>query len=337
MKTGFPKVLGYIVLCALPLLAVTLALGVGRYGLSPRAVLEALALGPAAAADNPASKIVYNVRLPRALLALLVGSGLSVAGCCFQAVFSNPLASPDTLGVSSGAAFGAAIGIVISGGIVLTQIFSISCGLLAIGLTFLLSRSHRNSNVLMIVLAGVITSALFNALVSSVKYFADPTTKLPEITYWLMGSMMGASYHDITIALPLVFLPVILIFFIRWRLNVLILSDEEITSLGVKTSVMRWLVILLCTLIIAACVSVCGQVGWVGLVIPHMARRVVGYDHKILIPTCASAGGTYLLLIDTLARSLTAGELPLSILTAVIGVPIFVLLFFRRGEKSLET
>ena len=189
----------------------------------------------------------------------------------------------------------------------------------------------------MVVLAGVISSAFFNALISAAKYLADPLTKLPEITYWLMGSMMGASYNDLKLAVPLIGLPVIVLFLLRWKLNILILPDEEAISLGERPKLLRWCIILLCTAIIAACVSVCGQVGWVGLVIPHLARSIVGSDHRFTLPACISMGGCYLLAIDTIARSLTSGELPLSILTAVIGVPLFVVLFFRKEAGSLAS
>lgn len=318
----------------LPLTAVLLALCAGRYALSLREVLSALLAGPAAAAGDPQAMVVYNVRIPRLLLAFLVGSGLSVAGCCFQSIFSNPLASPDTLGVSSGAAFGAALGILFSFGIAGTQAMALAVGIAAIIFTFLLSRLKRESGILMVVLAGVISSSFFNALISAVKYLADPLTKLPEITYWLMGSMNGASYRDVKIALPLIGIPVLFLFLLRWKLNILILPDDEATSLGINPKLLRWVIILLCTVIIAACVSVCGQIGWVGLVIPHMARRVAGTDHCHTLPACISMGGVYLLLIDTLARTLTSGELPLSILTAILGLPVFVLLFFRKGAAG---
>ena len=326
-----------IVWIVLPAAIALAAICVGRYSLSPRQVLAAFFAGPSSANKDPAVLIVYNVRLPRTLLAFFVGAGLSVAGCCFQSIFSNPLASPDTLGVSSGAAFGAALGILLSLSLLGVQLFALGFGVLAIALTFLLSRLRQDSGVLMVVLAGVISSAFFNALISAAKYLADPLTKLPEITYWLMGSMMGASYNDLKLAVPLIGLPVIVLFLLRWKLNILILPDEEAISLGERPKLLRWCIILLCTAIIAACVSVCGQVGWVGLVIPHLARSIVGSDHRFTLPACISMGGCYLLAIDTIARSLTSGELPLSILTAVIGVPLFVVLFFRKEAGSLAS
>ena len=326
-----------IVWIVLPAAIALAAICVGRYSLSPRQVLAAFFAGPSSANKDPAVLIVYNVRLPRTILAFFVGAGLSVAGCCFQSIFSNPLASPDTLGVSSGAAFGAALGILLSLSLLGVQLFALGFGVLAIALTFLLSRLRQDSGVLMVVLAGVISSAFFNALISAAKYLADPLTKLPEITYWLMGSMMGASYNDLKLAGPLIGLPVIVLFLLRWKLNILILPDEEAISLGERPKLLRWCIILLCTAIIAACVSVCGQVGWVGLVIPHLARSIVGSDHRFTLPACISMGGCYLLAIDTIARSLTSGELPLSILTAVIGVPLFVVLFFRKEAGSLAS
>lgn len=330
------RIIGTIIWIALPFVVAIAALCMGRYSLSPHAVFKALLAGPGMAANDPAALVVYNVRLPRVLLALLVGAGLSTAGCCFQSIFSNPLASPDTLGVSSGAAFGAALGILFSCGLLVTQLLAMVFGLAAIGLTFLLSRMKSDGGILMIVLSGVIASAFFNALVSAIKYLADPLTKLPEITYWLMGSMLGASYSDLLFGVPLIALPLLIIYLLRWRLNVLMLPDDEVSSLGIRVKPMRWLVIMLCTLVIAACVSVCGQVGWVGLVIPHMARRIAGTDHRYAVPACISIGAVYLLLIDTLARVLTSGELPLTILTAIIGVPIFVFLFFRKGAVGFE-
>lgn len=313
----------------MPFVIMMLALCVGRYYLSPHEVFAALLHGPHAEND-PAVLVVYKSRLPRILLAFLIGAGLSVTGCCFQSIFSNSLASPDTLGVSSGAAFGAALGILIYGSLALVQGMAIAFGIIAIGVTFLLSRCRGDKSVLMIVLAGVISSAFFNAMISAIKYIADPLSKLPEITYWLMGSMRGASYKDLTLAVPLIGVPVLLLFFLRWRLNILILPEDEAISLGVNVKRLRWTIILLCTLIVAACVSTCGQVGWVGLVIPHMVRKIVGTNHNNTLPACISLGGTYLLMIDVLARTITAGEIPLSVLTAVIGVPLFAVLFFRR-------
>lgn len=316
----------------IPVAAVIFALCAGRFGLSCDEVFSSLLKGPAS--DDASVMVVYNVRLPRILLSFLVGAGLSVAGLSFQSIFSNPLASPDTLGVSSGAAFGAVLGILFSFSIAGVQAMAILFGIAAIGITFVLSRLRPHSGILMIVLAGVISSSFFTALIALVKYVADPMTKLPEITYWLMGSMNGASYDDVMIALPLIGIPVIVLFLLRWKLNILILPDDEAVSLGIAPKKLRWIIILLSTVIIAACVSVCGQVGWIGLVIPHMVRRITGPDHRFSLPAAISIGGVYMVLVDTLARTISAGEFPISILTALIGLPIFVLLFFKKGGKG---
>ena len=331
MKRLLSQRLLYVALLALPIGVALFALCLGRYVVPPQTVLEALMAGPHGASESSELLIVWNVRLPRILLSFLVGAGLSLSGCCFQSVFANPLAAPDTLGVSSGSAFGAALGILLSFGSVLTQAMAILFGIAATGLTFLLSRSRTQGNLLMIVLAGIITAAFCNALVSMLKYIADPLTKLPEITYWLLGSMRGASWHDVIMAASFILIPAFILFLLRWRLNILLLPDDEIRALGMNTTRIRWVIILLCTSMVAVSVSVCGQVGWVGLVIPHMARRVVGTDHRTMLPVCLSFGGIYLLLIDTIARTLMPGELPLSILTAIVGVPLFVVLFFRKG------
>jgi iron complex transport system permease protein len=320
-----------LILFIIPVIALLLALCQGRYGLSPLEVFNALLSPFGVDADPSAILTVMNVRLPRALLALIIGAGLSVAGCCLQSVFSNPLASPDTLGVSSGAAFGAALGILLSNSIIVIQGSSLFFGLAAIVITWLISKVRERSNILMIVLAGVITSAFFSALVSCVKSVADPQSKLPEITFWLMGSLSGSSYSDLRLAAVLIIIPIFLLFLLRWRLNILVLPEEEITSLGMNARMIRWTVILLSTLIIAAGVSLCGQIGWVGLVIPHIARALTGSDHRVTIPAAMSIGATYLLIIDTLCRSLINAEIPLSILTAIIGLPIFAWIFFRKG------
>lgn len=317
----------------MPVALTLAALCVGRYIVTPAGVLRAL-LGRGG--DSVEAYVVLRVRLPRILLALLAGAGLSAAGCCLQSLFANPLASPDTLGASAGASFGAALGLMLSLGLVWTQLLALAFGVAAIALTFLLSRMRRSRGVLMVVLGGVIASAFFNALVSAVKYVADPATKLPEITYWLMGSLAGTYYSDVLYALPLIAAPTAMIFLLRWKLNILVLPENEAESLGVRVRPMRWAFILLCAVSISASVALCGQIGWVGLVIPHLARRLVGANHRYSVPACISLGGSYLVIMDSLARSLTFGEIPVSIFTALIGLPIFVLLFFRKGEDGLE-
>ena len=323
---------GGVLWVLLPLVFAVIALCIGRYTIPLQEVLSTL-LSPFGFETNGNSEmIIWNVRLPRVIMALLVGAGLAVAGATFQAVFANPLASPDTLGVSSGAAFGAALAILFALNTAVVQSTAIVFGVIAIAVTFLLSRLKGNDNMLLIVLAGVIVSAFFTALVSAIKYVADPQEKLPEITYWLMGSLSGSSWQDLAFAAPLIVLGLLGIYLLRWRLNILMLSEEEIRSLGMKVAHIRWTVILLATMMIAASVSVVGQVGWIGLVIPHIARAIVGTDHRKIIPVSISMGAAFLVIIDTISRSVIAGEIPLSILTAIIGAPLFAFLYFRKGS-----
>ena len=323
---------GGVLWLLLPLVFGLVSLCVGRFTIPLQEVLTTLLAPFGYEVNDKFEMIVWNVRLPRVLMAILVGAGLAVAGATFQAVFSNPLASPDTLGVSSGAAFGAALAILFSLSAVFVQSIAIIFGIIAIAVTFLLSRLKGNGNMLLIVLAGVIVSAFFTALVSAIKYVADPQQKLPEITYWLMGSLSGSSWDELLFSAPLILIGVIGIFLLRWRLNILVLSEEEISSMGMRVTHIRWAVILLATMIIAASVSVVGQVGWIGLVIPHIARAIVGTDHRKTIPVCISLGAAFLILIDTISRSVIAGEVPLSILTAIIGAPLFAFLYFRKGS-----
>lgn len=323
---------GGVLWVLLPLVFGLVALSIGRFTIPLQEVLSTLLSPFGFTANENSEMIVWNVRLPRIIMAMLVGAGLAVAGASFQSVFANPLASPDTLGVSSGAAFGAALAILLTFSSFFVQSLAIVFGIIAIAVTFLLSRLKGNGNMLLIVLAGVIVSAFFTALVSAIKYVADPQQKLPEITYWLMGSLSGSSWQDLLFSGPLILIGIIGIFLLRWRLNILVLSEEEISSMGMKVTHIRWTVILLATMIIAASVSVVGQVGWIGLVIPHIARAIVGTDHRKMIPLSISMGATFLIIIDTISRSVVAGEIPLSILTAIIGAPLFAFLYFRKGS-----
>ena len=275
--------------------------------------------------------VVMDVRLPRILLAMLIGGGLSIAGASFQGMFANPLVSPDILGVSAGAGFGAAIGILLFGNGFTMQMFALVAGIAAIAFTFLIGGVRRDLPIFMLVLAGTVTSALFQALVSLVKFLADPEEKLPSITYWLMGSLGTASYKDLWIAGPLILIGIIILVSLRWRLNILSLSEEEARSLGVSVTKLKWLVIGGATLITAAAVSVAGIIGWVGLIIPHIARMIVGSNNQYVLPASISIGACYLLVIDNLARSLTSAEIPLSILTAIIGAPFFAYLLRKTG------
>jgi iron complex transport system permease protein len=280
------------------------------------------------ARDWPASleTIVLQIRLPRAILAMFVGAGLSVGGAAFQGMFRNPLVSPDILGVTAASGFGAALALLLSRGAFELELIAFLFGISGVGLTYLLARTYRSTPMLMLVLSGVIVAAFFSALLSGAKYLADPESKLPAITYWLLGSLNGASMRSLKLALPPIILGGAGLMLVRWRLNVLSMGDEEARSLGVRTDRLKGIIIVCTTLITAAAVSVCGIVGWVGLVIPHLARMWVGPDHRALLPAACSIGATYLLLIDDVARTASASEIPLGILTAIVGAPFFAYL-----------
>jgi iron complex transport system permease protein len=318
-----------------PLAALYVSLFVGRFTVPAADVARILAsrLWPITP-DWPASveTIVLQIRLPRAILAMFVGAGLSVSGAAFQGMFRNPLVSPDILGVTAASGFGAALALLLSRGAFELELIAFLFGILGVGLTYLLARTYRNTPVLMLVLSGVIVAAFFSALLSGAKYLADPDSKLPVITYWLLGSLNGASMRSLSLALPPIVLGGAGLMLVRWRLNVLSMGDEEARSLGVRTDRLKGIIIVCTTLITAAAVSVCGIVGWVGLVIPHLARMWVGPDHRALLPAACSIGATYLLLIDDVARTASASEIPLGILTAIVGAPFFAYLLRKtRG------
>jgi len=311
------------------------SLFVGRFPVSPLQVAHILfAQIVPSTPDWPRSveTIVLEIRLPRAILAMLVGAGLSISGAAYQGMFRNPLVSTDILGVTAAAGFGAAIALLLSRGAAELQLIAFAFGLVGVGLTYLLARVYKTTPALMLVLSGIVVAAFFSALLSGAKYIADPESKLPAITYWLLGSLNAASLRSLAVALPPIFAGCIGLLLVRWKLNILAMGDEEARALGVRTEWLKGIVIVCTTLITASAVSVCGMVGWVGLVIPHVGRMLVGPDHRYLLPATLSIGAAYLLFIDDVARSLTATEIPLGILTAVVGAPFFAYLLRRtRG------
>ena len=325
-----------IALIILPMVTALVALGIGRYAIAPADVLAAITgrfTGSYQVAEMT-YKTVWNLRIPRILLALLVGAGLSTAGCAFQSLFANPLATPDTLGVASGASFGAALGILLGFDLLGMQFTSFAMGALAVVLTWL-GGSGKGKGLSSVVLSGIMMGSLFNALVSLVKYVADSETQLPAITYWLMGGLNGAGYKSLMFGAPPILLGMLILYSIRWRMNLLPLSEDEAKSSGININRLRAVTIICATMITASCVSMCGQVGWVGLLIPHMCRMKFGSNHMALIPTSISFGAVFLVIVDTAARTMTASEIPVSILTAIIGAPFFIILMRKSGGWQL--
>ena len=281
--------------------------------------------------NSQVDTVVWNIRLPRIIMSVLIGAGLSVSGVCLQAMFGNPLVSAHTLGVSYSAGFGAALGILIFNNFLYIQVLATLMGFLGMFITYRMSRKNGQSSILMLVLSGVIVGAVFEALTSLIKFVADPEQKLPAITYWLMGSMAGTSWSDILKAVPFVVVSIAILWLLRWRLNVISLSEDEAISLGINIRQTRIIIIITTTVIASVAVSFCGVIAFVGLAVPHLMRMLCGNDHRVLLTANFLGGGIFLLVIDTLARSATATEIPLSILTAVVGAPIFAILLHKTG------
>lgn len=318
--------LGGVGLCAAILAALTL----GNYTMHLTQVFHALAGLLTEAQVPPAvQSIVCNVRLPRVLLALVAGAGLAAAGAAFQAIFSNPLATADTLGVSSGSAFGAVCAILWGWTAIGVQALSLATGLAAVAIVWAVSTVRGKSSMLMLILSGLVVAALFGALISLVKYVADPQDVLPSITYWLMGSMTGASMRSVALGAPWIIAGCVALYVLRWKLNALSLPQDEARALGIALVPLRAAVIIASTMAAAAVVSMCGLIGWVGLLVPHFVRLVVGHNNMRVIPASLLYGALFMVVCDTASRTLVHMEIPVSILTAIVGAPIFLVLLHR--------
>lgn len=318
----------------LPIALFFLSFLIGRYPVSPYEVICTLLspIFPNLAVSQTVTTIVFQIRLPRIIAALLVGACLAMAGAVFQGIFKNPLASSDLLGVSNGAGFGAALGILMSGSGFIIQLFAFIFGIISVSITYLISQAYKAGGILVSILSGVAVSAFFNALISSIKFVADPMEKLPEIIFWLMGTLANVTHDKLIMVIIPMFIGFVILFVLRWHVNLLAMGDEEAQSLGLNPSRLRLIIIVAGTLLTSAAVSITGIIGWIGLVVPHMVRMVVGPDNRILIPASLSFGASFLLLIDNISRALIAIEIPIGILTAIIGVPLF--LYLLRKDYS---
>ena len=312
---------------------------IGQYPISPSGVLDILGsklFGYESAEPAMAQTIVWKVRLPRVVAAVLIGAALAVAGAVYQGLFKNPMVSPDILGASSGAGFGAALALLFSLSYAMVQANAFVFGILAVAIAYLIcTRVSRGKDaVLMLILAGMVVSTLFSSFITLIKYVADPESKLPEITYWLMGSLATVNQRDVLFLIVPLLLGVVPTFVLRWRLNVMVFGDEEAASLGLNFKRIRGVLIVCATLLTATAVAVAGMIGWIGLVIPHLARKLVGSNYRDLLPASMLVGAAFLLLVDNVSRNLLAVEIPIGILTALIGAPFFVYLILKR-EKTL--
>lgn len=324
----------WLLLGLLPVLML-LALGSGSYSASLPELWAAL-LSPTDAGEAPVMlhTLLWQVRLPRVLAAVLLGASLASAGALYQGVLRNPLVSPDILGVSAGAGLGAVLAMLWGWPLAMLQLSAFAGGLLAVLLVYLVSsRVAQRDPLLVLVLAGIAVTTVLGAGVSLVKVLADPHDQLPAITWWLLGSLNGVSLADLQWALPVILLALLPLWLLRWRINLLGLPDEEAASLGLNVQRLRWMLIALATLLTAAVVAFSGMIGWVGLVIPHLARFWVGPDFSRLLPVSLLMGACFVVLVDTLARTLAPGEIPLGVLTALLGGPFLIWVLLRSARS----
>ena len=319
---------GLLITLGVLALGLFVAFTVGRYPVTLAELIEVLVsrlMGRTAAVSPAVENVVLLVRGPRVVAAVLVGGALAVAGTAFQGLFRNPLVSPDILGASSGAALGAVLGIYFSLGVIGSEGLAFAGGLVAVAAVYVIgSLLHSRDPILVLVLTGVVVGALLGAGVGLVKYLADPYNQLPAMTFWLLGSLAATTVADLLPLIGPVAAGTIVLIALRWRLNVMSLPEDEARALGLATGPFRIVIVAAATLVTSASVATSGIIGWVGLVVPHLARALVGPDFPRLIPTAALLGGGYLLFIDTLARTAAPVEIPLGILTAVIGTPFFI-------------
>lgn len=325
-----------IILAVLLFAVFTVSFSLGRYGVPFREVWRIL-LHKVFPLEMTWTKqmetAVINIRLPRILLACLVGCCLSASGACYQAVFQNPMASPDILGASNGAAFGAALAILMGASSFGITAAAFVLSLLTVAIVFLIARLSPGNRVMNLILSGIMISSLFSAGTGYIKLVADQSNELPAITYWLMGSLSGARLKTVGFISPAMLTGLIVLLLLRWRLNLLTLGEEEARALGVHTGRIRFAVIFAATLITAASISVSGMIGWVGLVVPHLCRRLTGNNYKYLLPASCLGGAVFLLVVDDLSRNLLVTEIPIGILTAFVGAPFFIRLLLRKDKR----
>ncbi len=336
--------LGMIILPVAFVVVFSLSFLVGRYPVSPFTALKILfskvlsffSMGKLALSGWTSAEeaVVINIRFPRIAAASLIGAALSVAGASYQGIFRNPMVSPDLLGASTGAGFGAALAILLGGGYFMITLSSFTFGLVAVLLAVLVARKSRIDSTLSLVLAGVMISSLFSSGTSLVKLMADTQDQLPAITYWLMGSLASVKMKDFVFAFFPIVLGLIPILLLRWRINLLTLNEDEAKSMGIEVKKLRLIIIFSSTLMTAGAVAISGMIGWVGLVIPHFSRLIFGDDYSFTLPSSALLGATFLLLVDDIARIISTAEIPLGILTSFVGAPVFLFLIVRGGRRN---
>lgn len=319
----FFLLLGLILIC----------LCVGKYSISPGDCIRIIfgkIVGTEPTWQAMDEKLLLGVRLPRVMASVLVGAALSLSGVVYQGIFKNPLVSPDFLGVSSGACIGAALAILVAMPSGLIQVFAFVGGLIAVALTLLIPNFMRSNSNIMLVLSGIIVSGAMTSILGFIKYIADPETQLAAITYWQLGSFAYVDNHDILVVLPLGIIAAVILIAMAWWINILSLGEQEARSLGANVSLLRGLCIVCSTVLTAGAVCISGTIGWVGLVVPHFGRMLIGSDNRKLLPACCIIGAIFMLLVDTVTRIIGPAEMPVSILTGIIGAPFFAWLLYRQ-------
>ena len=310
--------------------ALIISFAIGRYSISPISLLKAL-FGFTITAQE--KTIIFNLRLPRIIIAAFLGAGLSLSGLVYQGIFQNPMVSPDLLGSTSGAGFGAALAILLGLSYLEITLVSFLFGILAVSFVLLISSRVRGNPTLTLVLSGMMVSSVFSALISFIKLIADPEEALPQITYFLMGSLSSVRKEDILSVVILIVIAIVPIVILRWSLNIMTQGEEEAKALGVNTKAVRLASIISATIVTATATSLCGMISYVGLVIPHLVRMITGCDYRKTVPASILLGSSFLLLVDTISRSIATVELPIGILTSLIGAPFFLYLIIREAKK----
>lgn len=306
-----------------------ISLFIGRYNIPLKKFIFGFQL------NEMERSVFYFIRLPRILLVMGVGAALSIAGASYQSIFRNPLVSPDILGVSAGASFGAALAMILSfQSLTSIYILAFIFGVIAVFLTYFISSLGKTNMIMMMVLSGIVVGSLFNSFISILKYTADPFEKLPGIVFWLMGGFNRTGWDELKFAAPFIIIGIVVLILIRWYLNVMSMGEEEAISMGINVKLVRIVMVFFSTLMVAASVATVGQVSWVGLVVPHIARFIVGADHRYMVPASGLLGASFLLLMDNIARTLTGAEIPISIITALLGAPFFAYLLISQRNSG---
>lgn len=321
-----------IVLAACLLISFILSMCIGRYSISIGDTFKYL-FGQKI--DEVSFKVLNNLRLPRTLVAICVGCALALSGTIYQSIFNNKLVSPDILGVSSGASVGACFGILVGFSTGLVSLFAFICGFITVLLTLLISKAFKNKSNLIIILCGLAVGGLMSSLVGLMKYLADNEMKLAEMTFWLLGDLSKVTINDFWVILPVTVVGVIISLIFSWRLNIISLGRKESKALGVNYNLTTIIMIIVATVLTAVSVSISGTIGWIGLVIPNLVRLLIGSDNKKVVPVSMLLGAVFMVLCDMLARSIAPNEIPLSVITGIIGTPLFLFSIFKR-RKELE-